>query len=106
MELAQHPVLASLIPVCLLVGAGWLAGRMRWVGPEAVRGLSNLVFMLLIPALLFRTMSAVRFEQLDPRPVLAYFPVALPGCWRRSAGAASRRAAWCWRWAGLFPTTS
>ncbi|MYZ52569.1 AEC family transporter [Malikia spinosa] len=77
MELAQHPVLASLIPVCLLVGAGWLAGRMRWVGPEAVRGLSNLVFMLLIPALLFRTMSAVRFEQLDPRPVLAYFPVAL-----------------------------
>ena len=77
MELAQHPVLASLIPVCLLVGAGWLAGRMRWVGPEAVRGLSNLVFMLLIPALLFRTMSAVRFEQLDLRPVLAYFPAAL-----------------------------
>jgi len=77
MELSQHPVLASLIPVCLLVGAGFLAGRLRWVGPEAVRGLSNLVFMLLIPALLFRTMSAVRFEQLDPRPVLAYFPVAV-----------------------------
>ncbi len=79
MELAQQPVVAALTPVCLLVGAGFLAGRLRWVGQDAVRGLSNLVFLLLIPALLFRTMSAVRFEQLDLLPVLAYFPAA--GLW-------------------------
>jgi malonate transporter and related proteins len=78
-ELAQQPVVAALTPVCLLIGAGFLAGRLRWIGPEAMRGLSNLVFLLLIPALLFRTMSAVRFEQLDLRPVLAYFPAA--GLW-------------------------
>jgi malonate transporter and related proteins len=78
-ELAQQPVVAALTPVCLLVGAGFLAGRLRWVGQDAVRGLSNLVFLLLIPALLFRTMSAVRFEQLDLLPVLAYFPAA--GLW-------------------------
>ena len=77
MGLAQQPVVAALTPVCLLIGAGFLAGRLRWVGPEAQRGLSNLVFLLLIPALLFRTMSAVRFEQLDLRPVLAYFPAAV-----------------------------
>ena len=79
MDLAQQPVVAALTPVCLLIGAGFLAGRLRWIGPEAMRGLSNLVFLLLIPALLFRTMSAVRFEQLDLRPVLAYFPAA--GLW-------------------------
>jgi malonate transporter and related proteins len=77
--LAQQPVVAALTPVCLLIGSGFLAGRLRWVGPEAMRGLSNLVFLLLIPALLFRTMSAVRFDQLDLRPVLAYFPAA--GLW-------------------------
>ena len=77
MDLAQQPVIAALIPVCLLVGAGFLAGRMRWIGQDAVSGLSNLVFLLLIPALLFRTMSEVRFEQLDLRPVLAYFPAAV-----------------------------
>ncbi len=79
MALTQQPVVAALTPVCLLVGAGFLAGRLRWVGQDAVRGLSNLVFLLLIPALLFRTMSAVRFEQLDLLPVLAYFPAA--GLW-------------------------
>lgn len=76
MGLAQQPVVAALAPVCLLIGAGFLAGRLRWVGPEAQRGLSNLVFLLLIPALLFRTMSTVRFEQLDLLPVLGYFPAA------------------------------
>jgi predicted permease len=42
-----------------------------------VKDLSNLVFLLLIPSLLFRTMSSVRFEQLDLRPIAAYFPAAL-----------------------------
>ncbi|MEZ5646588.1 MAG: AEC family transporter [Burkholderiaceae bacterium] len=77
MNLAAHPVVASLTPVVLLIGAGFLAGRRQWIRDEAVRDLSNLVFLLLIPALLFRTMSAVRFETLDLRPILAYFVAAL-----------------------------
>lgn len=56
---------------------GFLAGRLQWIRDAAVKDLSNLVFLVLIPALLFRTMSAVRFEELDLRPVLAYFPAAL-----------------------------
>jgi predicted permease len=74
---AAQPVWAALAPVFLLIGAGVLAGRMGWVRPSAVTDLSNLTFMLLIPALLFRTMSTVHVEQLDLRPIAAYFPAAL-----------------------------
>lgn len=77
MNLATHPVIASLTPVFLLIATGYLAGRLNWIREAAVKDLSNLVFLLLIPALLFRTMSAVRFDQLDLRPVAAYFPAAL-----------------------------
>ncbi|PZO17035.1 MAG: transporter [Burkholderiales bacterium] len=77
MNLAAHPAVASLTPVFLLMAIGFLAGRLQWIRDAAVKDLSNLVFLVLIPALLFRTMSAVRFEELDLRPVLAYFPAAL-----------------------------
>lgn len=77
MNIAAHPVVASLTPVFLLIGLGYLAGRMHWIRDEAVKDLSNLVFLLLIPALLFRTMSSVHFEELDWRPVGAYFLAAL-----------------------------
>lgn len=77
MNLASHPVVLSLTPVFLLIGLGFLAGRLGWIRDAAVRDLSNLVFLLLIPALLFRTMSGVHVQALDLRPVLAYFPAAL-----------------------------
>ncbi|RJP71590.1 MAG: AEC family transporter [Comamonadaceae bacterium] len=77
MNIATHPVVASLTPVFILIALGYLAGRLQWIRDAAVKDLSNLVFLLLIPALLFRTMSAVRFEQLDLRPVVAYFIAAL-----------------------------
>lgn len=72
----DHPVLSSLLPVVLLIGVGFLAGRARLMRPESVRDLSNLVFLVLTQALLFRTMSAVHLERLDMRPVLQYFAVA------------------------------
>lgn len=74
---AAQPVLASLTPVFLLIGVGFMAGRAGWIRAEAVKDLSNLVFLLLIPALLFRTMSGVHVEQLDLRPIAAYFVAAL-----------------------------
>ncbi len=66
-------VFVSLFPVVLLIAAGFIAGRAGWIRPVAIKDLSNLVFLLLTPALLFRTMSQVRIEQLDFRPVAAYF---------------------------------
>ena len=72
----NHPVISALFPVVLFIAIGWIAGQRRWVGPGAIRDLSNLVFMVLAPALLFRTMGTVRVEQLDFRPVAVYFMAA------------------------------
>jgi predicted permease len=69
-------VLTSLLPVILLICAGFVVARLGWVRETAVKDLSNLVFLLLTPALLFRTMSAVHLERLDMRPVFQYFVVA------------------------------
>ena len=71
----DHPVVSALLPVALLILVGLVAGRFRWVRPEAVKDLSNLVFLVLTQALLFRTMSSVHLEQLDLRPVFQYFVV-------------------------------
>jgi len=66
-------VLTSLLPVILLISAGFAAARLGRVRETAVKDLSNLVFFLLMPALLFRTMGRVYVEQLDFKPVAAYF---------------------------------
>ena len=66
-------VISSLLPVVLLIAAGYLAGRRRWIGGNAVKDLSNLIFLLLAPALLFRAMSTVHVQELSLKPVAAYF---------------------------------
>jgi malonate transporter and related proteins len=72
----DHPVLSSLLPVVFLILIGFVAGRAKLVRQEAVRDLSNLVFLVLTQALLFRTMSTVHLEKLDMQPVFQYFLVA------------------------------
>jgi len=72
-SLTEHPVFLSLTPVFLLIAVGYLAGQMRWMRTESVPDLSNLVFLVLGPALLFHTMSTVQIDELDLRPVGAYF---------------------------------
>ena len=72
-----NPVLSSLLPVVLLAAIGFIAGRAGWIRAEATKDLSNLVFMVLTPALLFRTMSTVHVEQLDFKPVAMYFVAAV-----------------------------
>lgn len=69
----NQPAFVSLVPVVLLIATGFIAGRSGWIRPQAIKDLSNLIFLLLTPALLFRTMSRVRVEQLDFKPVAAYF---------------------------------
>ena len=58
-----------------LIFIGFIAGRAKLVRPEAVRDLSNLVFLVLTQAMLFRTMSSVHLERLELRPVFQYFAV-------------------------------
>lgn len=71
------PVLASLIPVILLITTGFVAARARWLRPESVKDLSNLLFLVLTPALMFRTMSRVHLENLNLLPIAAYFTAAV-----------------------------
>ena len=75
----DHPVLYSLLPVVLLIAIGVVAGKARLVRGEGVRDLSNLVFLVLTQALLFRTMSAVHIERLDFKSVALYYAVFAAG---------------------------
>ncbi|QBK04620.1 AEC family transporter [Hylemonella gracilis] len=70
-------VIAALVPVVLLVVLGYAAGRLRWLRAESAKDLSNLVFLVLMPALMFRTMGKVDIAHLDPLPLLGYFSAAL-----------------------------
>ena len=72
----DHPVISSLLPVVLLIAIGFAAGRMKLIRGEAVRDLSNLVFLVLVQALLFRTMATAHLERLDLRSVALYYVVA------------------------------
>lgn len=70
-------VLSSLIPVAVLIAIGFIAGRAGWMRAESTKDLASLVFMVLTPALLFRTMSTVHVERLDFKPVAAYFAAVI-----------------------------
>ena len=72
----NSPVISALLPVVLLIAIGFISGHAGWIRPQAGKDLSNLVFMVLTPALLFRTMSTVHIEHLDFRPVAMYFVAA------------------------------
>ncbi len=66
----------ALAPVIVFIALGFAVARIGWVRASAVKDLSNLVFMVLTPALLFRTMSTVQVQSLDFAPVGVYFLVA------------------------------
>lgn len=73
MNLAVLSPLSPLAPVIGISALGFAAGRLGWLGPARVRRLSNIVFTVLTPALLFRTMSRVDVAHLHFGPVASYF---------------------------------
>ena len=99
-------VLASLLPVILLIASGFAAARLGWIRPSSVKDLSNLVFLLLTPALLFHTMSRVHLEQLDFKPVAAYFVAVGLLFGSTFCCKASTAAPRCWPWRPRIPTPS
>ncbi|MDO4592856.1 MAG: AEC family transporter [Comamonadaceae bacterium] len=72
----DSPALTALLPVVLIIVCGAAAAKIGWIRPASVRDLSQLVFYVLTPALLFRTMASVRIAELDFKPVLVYFLAA------------------------------
>jgi malonate transporter and related proteins len=69
----SHPVLNALLPVLLLIAIGCIAGRAKLISASGVKDLSNLIFMVVLPALLFRTMAQVHPEAVNGTSLLAYF---------------------------------
>ncbi len=68
----NHPVITALLPVILLIATGYVAGKQGWIRASAKGDYSNLIFFLLLPPLLFRTMAQSHPENLQILPVLAY----------------------------------
>lgn len=69
----NSPAFSALLPVILMIGLGIILAKLQWVRHAAVRDLSNLVFYVLTPALLFRTMMQVKLADLDFSPIGVYF---------------------------------
>lgn len=70
-------VFSSLIPVVTLIALGLFAGLRGWVTAAGAKELTDLSFLVLAPALLFRTMSQVRWHEINMAPVALYFVAAM-----------------------------
>ena len=60
-----------------MVLVGWALGRSPLLSAEGLRGLVNVTFYALFPALLFRSMAKVRLETLQLDIVVAFFGAGL-----------------------------
>jgi malonate transporter and related proteins len=65
-----------ILPAAIIVGAGYYAGR-RILDAAGVKALSELVFNLFLPCLLFRSMATSSFAGSDLTFLLAYFGASL-----------------------------
>ena len=68
--------ISVILPAALVVGAGYYAGR-RILDAAGVKALSELVFNLFLPCLLFRSMASSQFGGADLTLLAAYFGASL-----------------------------
>ena len=73
----MNAILDIIVPVFGTVAVGWLIGRSKLLSPEGLRGLTNVTFYALFPALLFRSMSKVRIEALSFDILFVFFGTSL-----------------------------
>ncbi len=65
-----------ILPAAIIVIAGYVAGR-RVLDASSIKALSDLVFFLFLPCLLFRSMATARFEGSDLTLLAVYFGTSL-----------------------------
>ena len=71
-------IFLQTLPFFLLIGTGWLAGRLRLFPPEATAWLTRFVFYFALSAMLFRFAARLDIRALfDVRFVLAYLAGSL-----------------------------
>ncbi len=71
--------LSVILPIFMLLGAGWLLRLRRFPGEEFWRLLDPLVYYILFPALLVRNFANVDVSQLDVLPAAGAVVVAMLG---------------------------
>lgn len=72
----MNVILDIIVPVFGTVAVGWALGR--WLlTPDGLRGLTQVTFYALFPALLFRSMAKVRLEVLELDIVVVFFGTGL-----------------------------
>ncbi|TMJ40375.1 MAG: AEC family transporter [Alphaproteobacteria bacterium] len=64
-------VLTTILPVFGLIALGFVCARTGFIGTAAGQGLSQVVFNLAMPALLFRTVAVIDQQSLSPWPLWA-----------------------------------
>ncbi len=71
---ALSDLIAIVLPTFGLIGLGYLAGRLRLLGERAGDGLSDYVFLIAVPSLIFRTLSEGSVPAANPWGYwIAYF---------------------------------
>jgi malonate transporter len=72
---------AIVAPIFALIAIGFLTVRTGVISRAAGEGLSEFVFVLAIPALLFRTVATADLPNLNPGPYWAAYFLPLALCW-------------------------
>ncbi|MGH8430883.1 MAG: AEC family transporter [Solimonas sp.] len=73
----MNAIIDIFVPVFGRVAVGWALGRTTLLTAEGLRGLVNVTFYALFPALLFRSMAKVRLEALEPDIIVVFFGTGL-----------------------------
>ncbi|MFO1163096.1 MAG: AEC family transporter [Reyranellaceae bacterium] len=73
----MNAILDIIVPVFGTVAVGWALGRTPLLSTEGLRGLTNVAFYALFPALLFRSMAKVRLEALELDILVVFFGTGL-----------------------------
>lgn len=66
-------VLSVILPICLLLLLGFLCVKSEFILPESIKGLSQFVFKISLPAFLLQALAQQRFDKIwNPSYFIAY----------------------------------
>ena len=72
-------VLSVILPICLLLLLGFICVKFEFILAEHIKGLSQFVFKISLPAFLLQALSSKRFDEIwHPSYFIAYGGGALP----------------------------
>ena len=74
-------VFFKLVAIFVVVGIGWVVGKLKWLNPKVAEGagsdpartLANAAYYIFVPALLFRTTARIDFKTLPWGTLVAVF---------------------------------